>query len=262
MFVHAVVGGGGGGDDGHRHHLPLSLLLSVPVACCLESQHMRQARDQDAGTHLCDLDHSHIRQGIPMQFHRLVLNVSQIAWMWGESACVSTRDQDVGTHLCNLDHPHILQSIPTKLLAMQMAINPQIAHTWYLSVSLLYVVVYVRHYTCKSITTQCCITAGIVVLVGGCLAKLILPDKSLKLLCNNHPPLHSYPVEGISLTSVKSIGTPPIWNVDRLYGRQCDSMFMQMNLCSVEHIHQPSAHMQKEKKVPLGCVSKGRVGLG
>ena len=119
-------GGGGGGDGGHRHRLPLSLSLSVPVACCLESQRVRQARDQDAGTHLCDLDHPHILQGIPTQCRRLVLNVSQIAWMWGESARVSTRDRDVGTHLCGLDHPHILQSIPTKSLAMQTAINPQI----------------------------------------------------------------------------------------------------------------------------------------
>ena len=154
-------GGGGGGDGGHRRRLPLSLSLSVPVACCLESQHVRQARDQDAGAHLCDLDHPHILQGIPMQCRHLVLNVSQIAWMRGESAHASTRDQDVGTHLCGLDHPHILQSIPTKSLAMQTAINPQIT----CCVSLLYVVVYVRHYTCKSLTKQHC-TAGTGVLAG------------------------------------------------------------------------------------------------
>ena len=48
-------GGGGGGDGGHRRRLPLSLLPSVPRACCLESQRMHQGRDQDDRTHLCDL---------------------------------------------------------------------------------------------------------------------------------------------------------------------------------------------------------------
>ena len=52
MCMHATMrvvggGGGGGGDSGHHCHLPLSLSASDPVACCLESQRVRQAGDQD-----------------------------------------------------------------------------------------------------------------------------------------------------------------------------------------------------------------------
>ena len=58
-----VGGGGGGGDSGCHCRLPLSLSVSVAVACCLESQHVRQARDQDSWDSPVWYD-PHILQGL------------------------------------------------------------------------------------------------------------------------------------------------------------------------------------------------------
>ena len=63
------------------------------------------------------------------------------------------RDQDAGTYLCGLDHPHILQSIP-----MQMTMGQSSDRLHFIlesqCVRCCCVIVYVRYYTCKSITTQ------------------------------------------------------------------------------------------------------------
>ena len=93
---------------------------------------------------------------------------------------------------------------------------------------------------------------------GGHLCKFILDH------LNKHHTTPPFLTQSWSLSHWWQSGYqgPPIWNVDRLYGQQCDSMFMWMNLCSAEHVHQSSVHMQKEKKVPLGCISEGQVGLG